>query len=134
MFILKTHSGLLRSCRDMAAMAHLMFIIAAANTWTRHGGDGDADDLAWVDLPQGWHQQAVRIVDHPFSTLAELRRFGLAAKKVGPSRRRSATVLSRRGLHPHPESGALLPHPAYVRCGRRHTRTREASRGLASPE
>ena len=43
------------------------------------------DDLAWVEQPQGWHQQAVRIVDHPFSTLAELREFGLRAKKAGVS-------------------------------------------------
>ena len=48
-------------------------------------GKSDDDELAWVEEPQGWHQQAVRIVDHPFSTLKELRAFGLAAKKAGVS-------------------------------------------------
>jgi hypothetical protein len=43
------------------------------------------DDLAWVELPQAWAQQAVRIVDHPFSSLRELRKFGLQAKKAGVS-------------------------------------------------
>jgi hypothetical protein len=72
--------------------------------------DDDAD-LAWIDQPNSWHQQAIRIVDHPFTTLAEvsdykitssrhkslkysscgasltmqLRSFGLAAKKAGVS-------------------------------------------------
>jgi hypothetical protein len=43
------------------------------------------DDLEWVEQAQAWHQQAVRILDHPFSTLAELREFGLQAKKAGVS-------------------------------------------------
>ena len=42
-------------------------------------------DLAWVEQPQGWHQQAIRIVDHPFTSLAELRSFGLQAKRAGVS-------------------------------------------------
>ena len=45
--------------------------------------DPDLDDLAWVPTPSAWHQQAVRIVDHPFTTLAELREFALNAKKAG---------------------------------------------------
>ena len=51
-------------------------------TSTAHG---DGDDFTWVGQPQSWHQQAIRIVDHPFTTLAELRGFGLAAKKAGVS-------------------------------------------------
>lgn len=47
--------------------------------------DDNDEDLAWVEQPQAWAQQAVRIVDHPFSTLAELREFGLQAKKAGVS-------------------------------------------------
>ena len=42
-------------------------------------------DIAWVDQPQSWHQQAIRIVDHPFTSLSELRSFGLAAKRAGVS-------------------------------------------------
>lgn len=45
----------------------------------------DDEDLAWVERPEAWHQQAIRIVDHPFSSLAELRVFGRAAKDAGVS-------------------------------------------------
>ena len=45
----------------------------------------DDNDLAWVEQPQAWHQQAIRIVDHPFTTLVELREFGLQARKAGVS-------------------------------------------------
>ena len=42
-------------------------------------------ELAWVDRPQSWHQQAIRIVDHPFTTLQELKTFALSARKAGVS-------------------------------------------------
>eukprot|EP01050_Picozoa_sp_SAG11_P005649 SAG11_NODE_406_length_9736_cov_3.229117_1_plen_1784_part_00 len=45
----------------------------------------DDEDLTWVEQPQAWHQQAIRIVDHPFTNLAELRDFGMQAKKAGVS-------------------------------------------------
>ena len=38
-----------------------------------------------MEQPQARHQQVIRIVDHPFTTLAELREFGLQAKKAGVS-------------------------------------------------
>ena len=47
--------------------------------------DGGDSDLAWVDAPNSWHQSLARIVDHRFSTLAELRRFAIRAKKAGVS-------------------------------------------------
>merc|ERR1719327_612680 len=43
------------------------------------------DDLAWKQTPNAWHQQAARIVDHRFSTFAELRTFAMNAKKAGVS-------------------------------------------------
>lgn len=42
-------------------------------------------DLVWRDEPNAWHQQLARIVDHRFSTLDELQRFALAAKRAGVS-------------------------------------------------
>ena len=42
-------------------------------------------DLVWRDNPRAWHQQIARIVDHRFTTLAELRHFALNAKKAGVS-------------------------------------------------
>ena len=43
------------------------------------------DDLKWTDDPSAWHQQISRILDHRFSTFAELRHFALSAKKAGAS-------------------------------------------------
>ena len=43
------------------------------------------EDLYWVDYPQSWHQQAVRIVDHQFTTFAELKTSARAAKQAGVS-------------------------------------------------
>eukprot|EP01049_Picozoa_sp_SAG25_P001222 SAG25_NODE_50_length_18801_cov_117.737729_2_plen_829_part_00 len=48
-------------------------------------GKSDDEDLVWKQQPQAWHQQAIRIVDHPFTNLAELHRFGMQAKKAGVS-------------------------------------------------
>lgn len=42
-------------------------------------------DLVWVDAPGAWHQQIARIVDHRFSTFAELSTFARNAKKAGVS-------------------------------------------------
>jgi hypothetical protein len=42
-------------------------------------------DLVWRDHPGAWHQQMARIVDHRFSTFAELRKFALDAKRAGVS-------------------------------------------------
>ena len=39
-------------------------------------------DLFWVDTPNAWHQSLARIVDHRFTTFAELHRFALRAKKA----------------------------------------------------
>eukprot|EP01051_Picozoa_sp_SAG22_P002215 SAG22_NODE_98_length_20720_cov_17.226662_2_plen_1113_part_00 len=47
--------------------------------------DSIDEDLRWVDRPQSWHQQAVRILDHQFSTFAELKRFATDAKRAGVS-------------------------------------------------
>jgi hypothetical protein len=48
--------------------------------------DGSIDeDLRWVEHPQSWHQRAVRILDHQFSTFAELKQFATNAKKAGVS-------------------------------------------------
>lgn len=47
-------------------------------------GDGSSD-LQWVERPEAWHQQAVRIVDHQFTTFAELKTFATTARKAGVS-------------------------------------------------
>ena len=44
-----------------------------------------ARDLIWRDSPGAWHQQLARIVDHRFSTFAELEHFAKDAKKAGVS-------------------------------------------------
>lgn len=48
------------------------------------GAEVNTSDLAWVDSPGAWHQQLARIVDHRFTTFAELKVFLTAAKQVGP--------------------------------------------------
>ena len=58
----------------------LLALLTVAGVFARR-----LSDIAWVDQPQSWHQQAIRIVDHPFSSLAELRSFALAAKRAGVS-------------------------------------------------
>ena len=42
-------------------------------------------DLVWKEDPGAWHQQAARIVDHRFTTLADLKVFALDAQKAGVS-------------------------------------------------
>lgn len=64
--------------RFLAAASVMVLLVQAAV-------DDEHHELAWVDRPESWHQQAIRIVDHPFSTLEELLQFGLAAKKAGVS-------------------------------------------------
>ena len=44
--------------------------------------DSAEADLAWVEQPQSWHQQAIRIVDHPFTTLAEVSDYYKVASRV----------------------------------------------------
>lgn len=47
------------------------------------GAEVNTSDLAWVDSPGAWHQQLARIVDHRFTTFAELKVFLTAAKQAG---------------------------------------------------
>ena len=63
----------------MARGLLLALLLAVSGVFAR------LSDIAWVDQPQSWHQQAIRIVDHPFTTLPELRSFALAAKRAGVS-------------------------------------------------
>eukprot|EP01047_Picozoa_sp_COSAG01_P025890 COSAG01_NODE_1651_length_9623_cov_6.232045_1_plen_155_part_00 len=46
---------------------------------------GGGDDLAWVNHPSQWHQQAARIVDHRFRSFPELLTFARDAKQAGAS-------------------------------------------------
>lgn len=47
------------------------------------GAEVNTSDLAWVDSPGAWHQQLARIVDHRFTTFAELKVFLTTAKQTG---------------------------------------------------
>lgn len=42
-------------------------------------------DLVWRESPQAWHQQTARIVDHRFTTFAELLSFARGARRAGVS-------------------------------------------------
>ena len=46
---------------------------------------GSNEDLYWVERPNAWHQQAIRIVDHQFSSFPELKTFATQAKQAGVS-------------------------------------------------
>lgn len=70
----------------LLVLIHVVFTLGSAQEETDSAPQADDEqDLAWEEHPQSWHQQAIRIVDHPFSTLQELHAFGLAAKKAGVS-------------------------------------------------
>ena len=42
-------------------------------------------ELAWYNHPKQWHQQMARVVDHTFTTFADLETFAHAAKRAGVS-------------------------------------------------
>ena len=58
---------------------------AAARRLAAEVSNNPDSDLFWVDTPNAWHQSLARIVDHRFTTFAELHRFALRAKKAGVS-------------------------------------------------
>ena len=66
-------------CRQIMSRPTTALGAALSNATTTN------DDLAWNPTPSAWHQQIARIVDHRFSTFAELRTFATNAKKAGVS-------------------------------------------------
>ena len=62
-------------------MRHLVLALALTATVVAE----DSSDLVWQDVPNAWHQQLARIVDHRFSTFDALLRFARGAKKAGVS-------------------------------------------------
>lgn len=59
--------------------------ITASTSVDHNASAVDERDLQWTNDPKQWHQQTARIVDHRFTTFAELRVFANNAKRAGVS-------------------------------------------------